>query len=161
MSRFLRVAQTVVHPAGDHEVLVPVHPAQGGNPILTVHQIDAITEFVKRFQSEISCYADEYYAPVFPALSPVQLRYLRQQMDTGVSWGGGGKVSSWGGVTGFARAGADRFGFFPSVMTDRRASVSSPPDRLIFLSCCAWTSEGVEWPLAIASVTICCSSGFR
>lgn len=42
----------------------------------------AITEFVKRFQSEISCYADEYYAPVFPALSPVQLRYLRQQMDT-------------------------------------------------------------------------------
>ena len=42
----------------------------------------AITEFVKRFQSEISCYADEYYAPVFPALSPVQLRSLRQQMDT-------------------------------------------------------------------------------
>ena len=42
----------------------------------------AITEFVKRFQSEISCYADEYYASVFPALSPVQLRYLRQQMDT-------------------------------------------------------------------------------
>ncbi len=42
----------------------------------------AITEFVKRFQSEIGCYADEYYAPVFPALSPVQLRYLRQQMDT-------------------------------------------------------------------------------
>ena len=42
----------------------------------------AITEFVKRFQSEISCYTGEYYEPVFPALSPVQLRYLRQQMDT-------------------------------------------------------------------------------
>lgn len=42
----------------------------------------AITEFVKRFQSEISCYTGEYYEPVFPALLPVQLRYLRQQMDT-------------------------------------------------------------------------------
>jgi len=40
-----------------------------------------ITEFVKRFHGEISCYTGEYYAPVFPALSPVQLRYLRQQMD--------------------------------------------------------------------------------
>ena len=42
----------------------------------------AITEFVKRFQSEISCYTGEYYEPIFPALLPVQLRYLRQQMDT-------------------------------------------------------------------------------
>lgn len=41
-----------------------------------------IAEFVKRFQGEINWYSDEYYAPVFPALSPVQLRYLRQQMDT-------------------------------------------------------------------------------
>lgn len=41
----------------------------------------AITEFVKRFQGEIGCYTGEYYAPVFPALSPVQLQYLWQQMD--------------------------------------------------------------------------------
>jgi len=41
-----------------------------------------ITEFVKKFQGEIDWYTGEYYAPVFPALSPVQLRYLRQQMDT-------------------------------------------------------------------------------
>jgi len=41
-----------------------------------------IHEFVKKFQGEIRWYTGEYYAPVFPALSPVQLQYLRQQMNT-------------------------------------------------------------------------------
>ena len=40
-----------------------------------------IAEFVKRFLGEIDWYMGEYYAPVFLSLSPVQLRYLRQQMD--------------------------------------------------------------------------------
>lgn len=39
-----------------------------------------ITEFVKRFQGEVRCYTNEYYAPVFPQLPPVQIQYLRQQV---------------------------------------------------------------------------------
>ena len=40
-----------------------------------------ITSFVRKFQQEIEWYTNPYYEEVFPALSPEQVAYLRQQMD--------------------------------------------------------------------------------
>ncbi len=39
------------------------------------------TGFVCKFHKEINWFHLDYYEAVFPALSPAQLDYLRQQMD--------------------------------------------------------------------------------
>ena len=39
------------------------------------------TGFVRKFHKEINWFHMDYYEAIFPALTPVQLDYLRQQMD--------------------------------------------------------------------------------
>lgn len=39
------------------------------------------TSFVRKFHKEINWFHMDYYEAIFPALTPVQLDYLRQQMD--------------------------------------------------------------------------------
>lgn len=41
-----------------------------------------VTAFVRKFHREIEWYATPYYEAVFPALTPAQLGYLRQQTDS-------------------------------------------------------------------------------
>lgn len=43
--------------------------------------LETMTQFSENFCQEITCYLDESYAPVFPALNEEQMRYLRQRVD--------------------------------------------------------------------------------
>ena len=43
--------------------------------------LETMTQFAENFCQELTCYLDESYAPVFPALNKDQMRYLRQRVD--------------------------------------------------------------------------------